>query len=80
MCNTVCDSAPSVCCLNVVYTRRVTPCMCVCVCAVPQKTSMYAHLKQEASSLAVHCCGVNLDHIECLHHHDIVIHKLVPIA
>jgi len=32
---------------------------------VPQKTDMYAHPQQQNGDLAVECCGVNLDHIEC---------------
>jgi len=47
---------------------------------VPQKPDLYAHPKQAASNLAIECCGVNLDHIECTHRRDILTQKLVPIV
>jgi len=44
---------------------------------VPQKTDMYAHPKQTHSNLAVECCGLNLDHIECCLHVDSCTHNIV---
>jgi len=47
---------------------------------VPQNPDLYAHPKQAASNLAIECCGVNLDHIECMHRRNVLTQKLVPIV
>jgi len=47
---------------------------------VPQKLDPYAHPKQPMSNIAIECCSVNLDHVECMHRRDISTQKLVPIV
>ena len=44
---------------------------------VPQKTDMYAHPKQTHSNLAVECCGLNFDYIECCMDVDSSTHNVV---
>jgi len=47
---------------------------------VPQKYDLYAHPKQANSDLAVECCGVNLDHIECVLQQRALTHKSTPVV
>jgi hypothetical protein len=47
---------------------------------VPQKMDMYAHPQQQNADLAVECCGVNLDHIECQIHADARAHQAVSVV
>jgi len=47
---------------------------------VPQKTDLYAHPKQDKPDLAIECCGVNLDHIECSLQHSMLTHQTVPVV
>ena len=36
---------------------------------VPRKTDLYAHPKRDKLDLAIECCGINLDDIECAAQH-----------
>jgi len=47
---------------------------------VPQKIDMYAHPQQQNGDLAVECCGVNLDHIECQIRADARTHQTVSVV
>ena len=47
---------------------------------VPQKKDMYAHPQQQNADLAIECCGVNLDHVECQTHVDARTHLAVPVV
>jgi len=47
---------------------------------VPQKHDLYAHPKQANSDLAVECCGVNLDHIECVLQQHALTHRSTPVV
>jgi len=47
---------------------------------VPRKTDLYAHPKQDKPDLAIECCGVNLDHIECSLQHNTLTHHATPVV
>jgi hypothetical protein len=47
---------------------------------VPQKTDMFAHPKQTQSNLAIECCGISLDHIECHLRVDTLTHNTVAVV
>ena len=56
---------------------RVAQHLCI---KVPQKMDMYAHPQQQNADLAVECCGVNLDHIECQIHADARTHQAISVV
>jgi len=47
---------------------------------VPYTTDLYAHPKQDKPDLAIECCGVNLDHIECTLEQDSLTHRSTPLV
>jgi len=47
---------------------------------VPQKTDMFAHPKQTLPNLAIECCGINFDHIECHLRVDSLTHNTVAVV
>jgi len=47
---------------------------------VPRKTDLYAHPNQDKPDLAIECCGINLDHIECSLQYNTLTYQSVPIV
>jgi hypothetical protein len=47
---------------------------------VPRKTDLYAHPKQDKPDLAIECCGINLDHVECSLQYNTLTHHNMPVV
>ena len=68
---------------NIALRNRLRLILCVAQhleIAVPQKTNMFAHPKQTQSNLAIECCGISLDHVECHLQVDKLTHNTVAVV